>query len=89
MKFVLAAYNAGNCRIEDARKLARLYGLNENKWDNNVAVALKLLAKKNSPFHHELKCGRYSQAEHTVRYVDKILQRYYQYKNIVNYTLVE
>jgi membrane-bound lytic murein transglycosylase F len=89
MKFVLAAYNAGNCRIEDARKLARLYGLNENKWDNNVAVALKLLAKKNSPFHHELKCGRYSQAEHTIRYVDKILQRYYQYKNIVNYTLVE
>ena len=50
MKFVLAAYNAGNCRIEDARKLARLYGLNENKWDNNVAVALKLLAKKNSLF---------------------------------------
>jgi membrane-bound lytic murein transglycosylase F len=37
IKFTLAAYNAGNGHIIDARKLASKYCLNPNVWDDNVA----------------------------------------------------
>ncbi len=89
MKFILAAYNAGSCRIESARKLAKVYGLNENKWENNVAVALTMLSKQNIQQNLYLKCNKYSQADHTIRYVEEIIHRYHHYKNIANYTFLE
>ena len=44
-KFILASYNAGSNHIQDARKLARKYGLNAFIWDKNVDVMVRNLSK--------------------------------------------
>ena len=82
MKFMLAAYNAGTCRIDDARIVAKKHGLNENKWDKNVEIGLKMLSQRKYIKKITLKCGRFTQANHTIQYVDEIIFRYYHYKNL-------
>ncbi|MDD3280604.1 MAG: transglycosylase SLT domain-containing protein [Bacteroidales bacterium] len=82
MKFMLAAYNAGNCRIEDAQILAKKQGLDDTVWDNNVEVALLMLSKKKNIRGAKLKCGSYSNGKHTINYVNAILNRYHHYKNM-------
>ena len=44
VKFTLAAYNAGIGHIYDAQRLARKYGKDPNKWDNNVAEYIQSTA---------------------------------------------
>ncbi len=82
MKFMLAAYNAGNCRIEDARIIAKKQGLEDNIWDDNVELALLMLSKKKNIRGAKLKCGIYSSGKHTINYVNTILNRYHHYKNL-------
>ncbi|MBP7103061.1 MAG: transglycosylase SLT domain-containing protein [Bacteroidales bacterium] len=82
MKFMLAAYNAGNCRIEDARIIAKKQGLDDTVWDNNVELALLMLSKKKNIRGAKLKCGSYSSGKHTINYVNAILNRYHHYKNM-------
>ena len=84
MKFMLAAYNAGACRVDDARIIAKNHGLNENKWDKNVELALKMLSQRKHLNKVQLKCGRFNQADHTIQYVNDIIYRYYHYKNLYN-----
>ena len=61
VKFTLAAYNAGIGHIYDAQRLARKYGKDPNKWDNNVAEYIRL---KNDPEYtcvaqkHIITCGK-------------------------------
>jgi len=84
MKFMLAAYNAGACRVDDARIIAKNHGLNENKWDKNVELALKMLSQRKHLNKAQLKCGKFTQANHTIQYVNDIIYRYYHYKNLYN-----
>jgi membrane-bound lytic murein transglycosylase F len=84
MKFMLAAYNAGTCRVDDARTLAKFHGLNESIWDKNVEEALIMLSQRKHIKKAQLKCGRFTQADHTIQYVDDIVYRYYHYKNLFN-----
>ncbi|NLJ82660.1 MAG: transglycosylase SLT domain-containing protein, partial [Bacteroidales bacterium] len=81
IKFILASYNAGSCRIEDARKLAKLQGLDENKWDNHVEVALQIFSKRKAKIKMQLRCNRFYRADRTLQYIDEVLHRYQHYKN--------
>jgi membrane-bound lytic murein transglycosylase F len=82
-KFVLAAYNAGNGHIVDARKLASKYGANPNIWDGNVAEYVKL---KSEPEYYNDKVCRsgYLRGTETFMYVTEVTERYKRYKSPEN-----
>ncbi|MDR1182077.1 MAG: transglycosylase SLT domain-containing protein, partial [Bacteroidales bacterium] len=58
-KFVLAAYNAGSCHIDDARLLAKKKRYNPNKWQDVEQMLLKLSDKKYTR-NVKLNCGNYN-----------------------------
>jgi membrane-bound lytic murein transglycosylase F len=79
-KFVLAAYNAGNCHIKDAQLLAKKKGYNPNKWQDVEQMLLKLSDKKytrNIP----LGCGNYH-GKQTKKYVANVWEIYRHYQNM-------
>jgi len=79
-KFVLAAYNAGTCRIDDARLLAEKKGYNPNTWHDVEKMLLKLSDRqyiKKIP----LNCGYYN-GKFTKKYVSKVWETYLHYQNI-------
>lgn len=82
IKFVLASYNAGPGHILDARSLARKYGKNPEIWSGNVA---EFILKKSNPKYYldpVVKFG-YLRGHETFNYVQDILGRYKDYKNII------
>ena len=68
IKFALAAYNAGEARIEECRDHAAENGYNRNDWDQ-VALSLE---------NHPSFVGT-----RTVNYVNNILYRYSQYNELL------
>ena len=78
--FVLAAYNGGYFHIQDAMALARKNGKNPNRWRD---VAYYVLALENPRFYNDpvVKYG-YMRGSETVGYVDRIRQRYAQYRGV-------
>ncbi len=81
LKFALAAYNVGMGHIEDARKLAKRLGFNQNIW-SDLKQVLPLLSKKK--YYKTLKHG-YARGEEPVKYVESI----YDYRNILEKSLEE
>ncbi len=83
IKFILAAYNAGYGHISDARRLAVKYGMDPNKWDNNVDYFI--LKKSNPQFYKDPDVNYgYCKGDETYNYVNAIINRYEHYKNIIN-----
>jgi len=82
IKFVLASYNVGLGHVEDARDLARKYGKDPLKWDDNVEYYL--LQKSYPEFYRDevVKSG-YCRGREPVNYVREILNRYEQYKQFM------
>ncbi len=80
MLFVLAAYNGGHFHIQDAMALARKNGRNPYRWRD---VAYYVLALENPRFYNDpvVKYG-YMRGSETVGYVDRIRQRYAQYRGV-------
>lgn len=76
--FVLAAYNGGHFHIKDAMALARKNGHNPCRWRD---VAQYVLALQQPQFYNDpvVKHG-YMRGSETVDYVEKIRQRYAQYR---------
>lgn len=76
--FVLASYNAGSNHIKDAMALTSKYGGNPHRWSNVAPYVLKLQQPQyyNDPV---VKYG-YMRGSETVDYVDRIRQRYAQYR---------
>ncbi len=74
-KFVLASYNTGFGHVKDAIALAKKYGLDPTKWDNNVAKAI--LWKSNPKYYKDpvVKFG-YSRGRETFDYVNRIYAYY-------------
>lgn len=75
IKFVLAGYNAGQGHIFDAMRLARKYGLDPAKWDDNVEKTVLMLSNPKHYNDNVVKFG-YLRGRETYNYVDRILTIY-------------
>ena len=79
VKFVLAAYNAGLGHVYDAQRLALKYGKYPDVWDDNVDYFI--LNKSKSLYYNDTCCkAGYLRGTETYRFVEEILDRYYQYQ---------
>ncbi len=76
MWFTLAAYNAGQGHVKDARRLAEKLGLNPNRWFDNVEKAILLLSRKK--YYNQARHG-YVRGKEPVNYVREIHDRYRAY----------
>lgn len=79
LKFVLAAYNAGQGHIFDAISLADKHGMNPTIWNDNVRDALLMKARAEFYSDPVVKHG-YFHGKETVTYVDKVFATYNHYK---------
>ena len=83
VKFVLAAYNSGLGHVYDAQRLAQKYGKDPDVWDNNVDYFI--LNKSKKQYYTDTCCkAGYLRGTQTYRFVEEILDRYYQYQAIYN-----
>ena len=82
LKFILASYNVGMGHILDARRLAKKYGKDPDKWENNVD---EFILKKSNPKYYkdEVVYYGYCRGTETYNYVRQILDRYEHYKNLI------
>lgn len=83
IKFILASYNIGYGHIEDAMKLAEKYGKNPHIWDNNVDEFLMMKSDPKYYMDPVVKYG-YCRGIETYNFVNEVLERYTDYKNIIN-----
>lgn len=83
LKFTLAAYNVGLGHIYDAQRLAIYLGLSPILWDGNVAEALLLKSQKEYYQLPECRNG-YCRGSEPYKYVNEILQRYEDYKLLID-----
>ena len=77
VKFTLAAYNAGEGRIEDVRRYAQYRGINRSDWDSVSTVVGEMINLKGNDTI--VKLGRFRGIE-TINYVDEVMSRYENYK---------
>lgn len=77
--FALAAYNAGQGHVADARRLAIDHNKDPNKWENASDALLKLMHRK---YYKDARYG-FCRGIETVRYVKEIKNRYQTYKSIL------
>ncbi|GAB6009376.1 MltF family protein [Dysgonomonas reticulitermitis] len=79
MKFILAAYNAGNGHINDAQALALKYGANPYIWEENVEKYLEM--KSNPEYYNDPVCkSGYFRGGETVKYVNNVLSTIERFK---------
>ncbi len=83
VKFTLAAYNAGEGRIEDCLNFAVSLGKNHRDWES-VSNIIPLMNESAYYKSEILKCGKFKGAE-TVNYVDDVLEKYDEYLKIVKH----
>ena len=83
LKFVIGAYNVGIAHIYDAIALAKKYGLDPTRWDDNVEKAL--LMKMNPKYYNDpvVRFG-YCRGTETVTYVKGITEYYEQARREIN-----
>ncbi|WP_420576302.1 transporter substrate-binding domain-containing protein [Ekhidna sp.] len=81
MKFVLASYNVGLGHLQDAVRLTEKYGGNVKSWED---VSEFLLKKSRSKYFNDpvVEYG-YCRGSEPVEYVDRILDIYQNYKEIL------
>lgn len=77
--FALAAYNAGQGHIADARRLVIDQNKDPNEWKNVEDALLKLMHRK---YYKDARYG-FMRGIETVRYVKEIKNRYNIYKRIL------
>ena len=88
LKFVLASYNAGPGHVQDARRLAAEHGKSDQIWKNHVASYLALKAEKKWYRHPLVKYG-YCRGKEPCEYVDKVLENYKRYCDLLDWQTVE
>ncbi len=81
IKFMLAAYNAGEGRVDDIRRLAAFKGVNHNEWNKAKEVIPYMRSRESIP-DSVVKLGLFRGHE-TLKYVDEVLARYEIYKALV------
>ena len=81
-KFIIAAYNSGLGHVLDAIALAKKYGKNPEKWDENVE--LTILMKSNPDYYNDVVCKfGYFKGKETVEYVARVEKIYDLYRHKV------
>ncbi len=71
IKFIIAAYNSGAGHILDAIALAKKYGKDPEKWENNVSITLQW--KSNPDYFNDEVCrSGYFRGSQTIAYVKKV-----------------
>lgn len=83
IKFVLASYNVGLGHVTDARDLAMKYGRDPLKWEDSVEYYL-LMKSKPEFFRDPVVKSGYCRGEEPVNYVQDILTRFDQYKQLLS-----
>lgn len=73
-KYAIAAYNAGEGRIQDCIKYAQHLGVNVSYWDNVVKV-IPAMSDSSTVALDFIKCGPFKGME-TIRYVDNVMGIY-------------
>jgi transglycosylase-like protein with SLT domain len=74
---VLAAYNMGPGHVRDAQVLARRFGYDPNRWDNEMDQVLPLLEH---PRLYTQVANGFAKGRDTVGYVQRTLERYRRYQ---------
>lgn len=75
LRFVLASYNAGPGHVRDGQRLARLHGLDPQRWDDNVERAIVLLNRPHFFTQSEALNG-YCRCQDTYWYVREVTGLY-------------
>ena len=81
IKFVLAAYNAGEGRLDDVRRAAVHLGVDPNNWESLRDVIPQMRRGEGIP-SNILKLGYFKGTE-TRKFVDEVLERYDTYAALV------
>ena len=82
IKFTLASYNCGLGHVQDARRLAKVRGLDPNIWDQNVdQMVLALSYPKN--YHDQVVRYGYLRGVEPYRYVNQIFERFAHYQSLI------
>ena len=83
IKFILGSYNVGQGHVLDARKLSAKYGKDSTIWDDHVAF---YLLKKSEPefYNDPVVSAGYCRGREPVYYVEEILYRSEQYKQLMS-----
>jgi membrane-bound lytic murein transglycosylase F len=82
IKFTLASYNSGIGHVLDARRLAEKYGKDPNRWTGHVDHFVLNLSDE-FYYHDSVVYYGYLRGEETYNFVNEILQRYEDYKNLI------
>jgi membrane-bound lytic murein transglycosylase MltF len=90
IRIALAAYNAGMGRVYDAQELAAYLLEDPTKWES-IRSALPLLSKRYYTLHRNVweeekpkVAGWFGNSGQTVKYVDKVMGYYEEYKLLLN-----
>ncbi len=78
--FILASYNSGPGHIMDAIALAGKYGLNAQKWDDNVEAAA-IMKSKPAYYRDPVVKNGYFRGKETVNFVKKVQSAYNYFKD--------
>ena len=78
-QFTLAAYNAGQGHVADARRLAIDFNNDPNNWDATADALLKLMDRQ---YYRNARYG-FCRGIETVLYVQDIMNRYRTYQSII------
>lgn len=78
--FILASYNSGPGHILDAIALAQKYGLNPQKWDDNVEAAA-IMKSKPAYYRDPVVKNGYFRGKETVNFVHKVQSVYSYFKD--------
>lgn len=81
VKFTLAAYNAGEGRVEDIRRAAQFKSLDPNNWEG-LKEAIPYMSKRGEFPKDFLRHGLFKGVE-TLNYVEEVLERYQNYRETV------
>ncbi|MCQ2192638.1 MAG: transglycosylase SLT domain-containing protein [Paludibacteraceae bacterium] len=79
VKFALASYNAGLGHIKDAQALAKKYGKDPQKWEDNVEPFVRLKSNRQYYTDPVVKHG-YASGHNIVNYVATIMAQFNEYK---------
>jgi len=82
VKFILAAYNAGDGRLEDVRSFARHKSENPDDWNSLVKIIPMMRESEAIPVGI-LRFGTFNGKE-TIRFVEEVLSRYEEYKSFTS-----